>query len=186
MFLERWAALSTKPKISNKLWFVGGCEARGVWLLLIKILEEIGCHHWKYKHAPNDWNRTSDRQNNLILCAETDLSRLLSLSCSQTVLPVAVSYTFQWALCPDTQKYPGEELCKSTCSVKQKVLELCHQIKTISFKHLGVEWLMNMPLCQQQKEIKENNLKLKSATSENPGGAESLQIYRREQKKIYT
>lgn len=45
---------------------------------------------------------------------------------------------------------------------------------------------MNMPLCQQQKEIKENNLKLKSATSESPREAESLQIYRKEQKKIYT
>lgn len=66
-------------------------------MLLIKILEEIGCHHSKYKHALNDWDRTLERQNNFILCAETDLSRLLSLSCSQTVLPVAVSYTFQWA-----------------------------------------------------------------------------------------
>lgn len=47
---------------------------------------------------------------------------------------------------------------------------------------------MNMSLCQQQKEIKENNLKLKSRTSESAREAESLQIYRRQQQqqKIYT
>lgn len=42
---------------------------------------------------------------------------------------------------------------------------------------------MNMSLCQQQKEIKENNLKLKSRTSESAREAESLQIYRRQQQQ---
>lgn len=100
-------------------------------MLLIKILEDMRCHHGKYKYALNYWNRSLDRQNNLILCTQRDLSRLISLSCSQTVLPVAVRHTFQWALCSDTQKHPEGELCKSPCSLTQKLLELCHQIKSI-------------------------------------------------------
>lgn len=75
-----------------------------------------------------------DRQNNLVLCAQTDLSRLISLFCTQAVLPVALSRTFEWALCPDTEEYPEEDLCKSPCSVRQKLLELCYQIKRIVFQ----------------------------------------------------
>lgn len=44
---------------------------------------------------------------------------------------------------------------------------------------------MNVPLCQQQKEIKENNLKWKSGTSESPG---ELSLYTQtggSQKKIH-
>lgn len=63
------------------------------------------------------------------------MSRLISLSCSQNVLPVAVSHTFQWDLCPDTQKYPEEEFC----SVRQKLLAQCHQRTTILFQ---VPWVV--------------------------------------------